>query len=122
MSFISSKLTFEGPFAFYSDLIDEPGIYVLVDDSLTSQRIVDVGESDKVRSRTNFHEREDCWKKMCHGTLGIGAHYMPNSTEQQRRDIEPTIREEYGPIPVAIRNCDKKLECGEQKRTSRRKS
>ena len=107
MSFKLVKLTFEGPYRFYSDLKDEPGIYVIIDDGFVDQWIIDVGESDQVRSRIHSHEREGCWNKMCLGGVGIGTLYMPNSTAQQRRKIVATICEEYGLFSVAARNCDK---------------
>jgi len=99
MSFELAGFTIEGPHAFYSDLKDEPGIYVIVDDQESHRRIIDVGASERVRSRINFHEREVCWKANCFGTFGIGTHYVPRSTVEQRFAIETAIREDCGPLP-----------------------
>ena len=102
MSFELAGLTFEGPHAFYSDLKDEPGIFVIIDDQESVRRIIDVGEAEQVRSRINFHEREDCWKANSFGTFGVGICYVPMSTAEQRRSMEAAIRNDCGILP-----CDK---------------
>ena len=94
-----SGLMFDGPFEFYSDLRNLAGVYAIVADGLTGQRVVDVGESDNVRVRINAHEREDCWKKACRDSYRVATLYMPRSATRQRRNIETLIRKEYGTIP-----------------------
>jgi hypothetical protein len=101
MPLVLAGFTFEGPFAFYSDIKDEAGVYVILDDRLVDQRIIDIGEAENIRSRINFHEREGCWKNMCLGTLGIGTLYLPRSTAQQRLLIEDAIRKEHKQIACA---------------------
>ena len=83
-------------------LKNEPGVYVILcqDSSSSRRRVIDVGQSDDVRKRVTNHDRKDCWRKHCQGSLKVAATYIKD--EQQRLDREKEIRQ----------HC--KLPCGER--------
>jgi hypothetical protein len=88
---------FDGPFTQTESLWDRAGIYVILCQSSGPWNVVDVGESDTVKSRVEGHDRKGCWKRSCSGTLGYAALYTPNWTDAQRRQVEQAIRQQYNP-------------------------
>jgi len=90
--------TFEGPHTHTMYLRNAAGIYVVLDQrSNGNWTIIDVGESEDIRSRIENHDREGCWKRHSWGTLGIAAYYTPGWTANHRRSLESEIRDSYAP-------------------------
>lgn len=83
--------TFEGPYRFPSTLDDKPGVYVIATETVKdSWKLLDVGQSDTVKTRVENHDRVDCWNRYKKGDLGYCVKYEPN---QERRDaLEKKIR------------------------------
>ncbi len=96
MSIKIGKYTFKGTYTSTERLEDRSGVYAIVckKDKLS---LIDVGESAKVKTRVETHERKDCWEKNCQGTLLYAVHYTPNLHQQGRKEIEKEIRKEYNP-------------------------
>ena len=69
MSMKVGKYEFEGPYSSKDDLNDESGVYAIHCRRDDKYYLIDIGESDKVKSRIKNHEREDCWKRNCTGTI-----------------------------------------------------
>ncbi len=85
--------TFEGPYYHLKDLKDRPGIYAILcrlDNGVTF--LIDVGESQEIKSAIEGHERKDCWVKNCKGTLFVAVLYTPELDSRGRQDIETIIR------------------------------
>ena len=80
---------FEGPFTGIYQLKDQSGVYVILDGN---GKIIDVGESDEVKTRIENHERESCWKT--HGYSSFAVHY---TSQVDREQIEKQIREVHNP-------------------------
>lgn len=59
--------------------------------------MIDVGESDQIRTHVENHDREDEWKTNCVATIRYAVLYTPNMHRVQRQRIEQKIREEYQP-------------------------
>jgi hypothetical protein len=100
MSITIGRSTFEGPYALTETrrLKDRSGVYVIL--CLTGQnkfRVVDVGESSQVKTRVETHDRKDCWRRNCKGTLYVAVLYTPNSQQPGRSKIEQEIRQEDDP-------------------------
>ena len=54
---------------------------------------LDVGESPKLRTRIENHDKKDCWIKNCNGQLTIYVHYTPFLNQHGRILIEQELRE-----------------------------
>jgi hypothetical protein len=92
------RYRFEGPVYNVAALKDAAGVYAVLDDR-GSQGIfvLDVGESEQIRSRVEDHDREPCWLRNCRGKICYAALYMPGSTKLQRRAVEEEVRRQYAP-------------------------
>ena len=99
MSIVIQDYQFEGPFASTHLLEDRAGVYVI----LTATgggwyNVLDVGESENVRSRVQNHDRQACWMRNARaGGILYAALYMAGSTPDQRRVVERTIRDTCKP-------------------------
>ncbi len=71
---------------------DVPGIYVIY----TSQKWLDVGETDKIGQRITSHERKDCWIANA-GNLPINVAFHYESSQSQRVNIESSLRKTLNP-------------------------
>ncbi len=97
MGFVKWGYNFEGAFTSCQSLEELPGVYVIWCKFLENWNVLDVGESDDVRRRVCNHDREDCWKRNCSGTIYFSAMYLPGYTEDERRRIESYIRSQTNP-------------------------
>lgn len=89
---------FEGPYTDTSKLRYEQGVYSILDQRSDGKYyVVDVGESDDVRTRVENHDRRDCWKRNQQGTLTVAVLYTPGVNGERRRAIESALRDQYSP-------------------------
>lgn len=98
MSITIGKYQFEGPYDSADKLQDHSGVYVILcfTDQVKSH-VIDVGESAKVQERVAGHDRQDCWKRNCNGTLKVAVLYTPNLQSAGRGEIEQELRTKYNP-------------------------
>lgn len=89
----------EGPVYDKTSLKDAAGVYAVLDDR-GGQRfdVLDVGESEQVRTRIENHERELCWQQNRRGRICYAALYMPASTQGQREAVEEELRGRFRPV------------------------
>jgi len=93
-----NEIDFDGPYSTPSSLLHKPGIYVILDATISKSVVVDVGESgDSVRTRVENHDRRECWKSSSRGTLQVAVLYTPGMSDAQRRGVESAIRALYRP-------------------------
>jgi hypothetical protein len=78
MSIKIGNYTFNGPYTSTANLEDRSGVYAILCQKEGKNYVVDVGESATVKSRVDSHDREDCWKRNCNGTLAMAVYYTPN--------------------------------------------
>jgi len=90
-----SKYNFEGPYPDTSLLEDRSGVYAILCNVGDKLYLVDVGESSEVKSRVENHERKDCWKKNCNGTIKYAAYYIEYGKKPSRAEVEQDIRNNY---------------------------
>lgn len=89
------KHNFEGPFRDPATLRDQSGVYaVLGGNGENSWKIVDIGESEQIRSRVSNHDRADCWNRNRGNGLAYAAYYC---NERERMRIEQELRAQYKP-------------------------
>jgi excinuclease UvrABC nuclease subunit len=91
------EYTFEGPFTSEKQLENRSGVYAILCLRDSKYSVIDVGESAAVRSRVESHDRKDCWRRHCAGTLMFAVYYTPNLQQTGRMDIEQKIRRRYDP-------------------------
>ncbi len=96
MSITIGNYSFEGPFNGTASLKNQSGVYAILgrNGQVNNWTIVDIGESGDVRDRVENHDREDCWRRQRHATLGYAAHYCSASS---RTKIESELRARYNP-------------------------
>lgn len=69
-----------------------PGLYVIY----TSQKWLDVGETDKLGQRIPSHERRNCWVSNANG-LPISLAFLYVESQNQRFNIEVALRGSLNP-------------------------
>lgn len=87
-------LRFDGPFFQLGSVLNEPGIYLIMHRNL----VLDVGESQALVERLGNHDRRGCWIHKGGLDYSMYVHYMPGSSEQQRRYIESRLRFLLDPV------------------------
>ncbi len=95
MSLRVGEYTFEGPYTSTESLRDSSGVYLVLCNSGEKYHPIDVGESERVRSRVENHDRKPCWSRNCSSTLVVAVLYTPDKDEAGRRRIEQEIRGMY---------------------------
>lgn len=84
---------FEGLYDSTDELKNEAGIYIIACSDGKQFKVIDVGESDKIKNRIDTHDRKDCWKRNCKsGNIEFGVLYTPDMREEERIKIEMGIR------------------------------
>lgn len=90
MSFNRWDHEFDGAYTDPNSLQSAAGVYVIWCKTDNNWTILDVGESDDVRDRINDHDRSDCWRRKCKGTIYYSATYIDNASD--REELEQKIR------------------------------
>ncbi|MBW2647111.1 MAG: hypothetical protein JRE23_13240 [Deltaproteobacteria bacterium] len=83
---------FEGFFYSASSLKQNAGVYVVW---CNKDRVLDVGESENVKYRVQYHDRKNSWRRQCSGTVYYSVAYIVD--EQERKKLEKKIRELENP-------------------------
>ena len=92
-----SKYSFTGPIASFDKIKDKSGVYAIVCNVDSEYFLIDVGESLKLRTRIENHDKKDCWEKNCKGQLKIFVHYTLFLKQPGRILIEQELRELFHP-------------------------
>lgn len=92
MSITIGNYTFDGPYNNTTNIKDQSGVYAILDHINGQYSIVDVGESEQVKTRVDTHDRASCWNQIKKGTLAVSALYV---NKPQRMQIEQEIRGKY---------------------------
>ena len=87
--------SFDGPHSEASSLTAESGTYVVSTKNKNGKhRILDVGESAKVKERVDNHDRADCWTKKEKDGLFYSGYYCDEKT---RTKLADDIRDQFDP-------------------------
>ncbi len=98
MSLIIAGYGFEQGGSDGANLEHARGVYAVLCEFGDGHRsVIDVGESEDVRDRVENHDRRDCWRQNCTGTLGIAVYYTPGWSTVERRTLVQKIRAEFDP-------------------------
>jgi predicted GIY-YIG superfamily endonuclease len=83
---------FEGPYHEASTNFNEVAVvYIILD---VNNNPIDVGETDKLKTRLATHERRDCWERNC-GKNNIYVAVYKEDSQERRLRVEKEIRNFY---------------------------
>lgn len=86
---------FNGPYGQTSSLKDESGTYVVSTKNKSgNHKVLDVGESKKVKERVEGHDRAQCWKDNKEDGLFYSAYYCDKDA---RKTLADDIRDSLNP-------------------------
>jgi hypothetical protein len=88
------RYTFEGPFSYTSSLKSQSGVYAILTPSGGSYKVLDIGESENVRTRIENHDRQPCWNRNKNGSIFYAAYYCGATN---RMLIERELRNQFNP-------------------------
>ena len=74
-------------------LEDRAGVYLSICLEGGKAKVVDCGESARVKTRILTHDREGSWRRHCSGSLSVAVHYTPDLKQVARKLIEQDVRE-----------------------------
>jgi hypothetical protein len=94
---VAGKYGFNGPYTDASQMLDQSGVYLIsVMNQDGTHRVIDVGESEAIRSRIANHDRRHQWAVASGGLTVYGSTY--HCSEAIRMTIERELRLLFNPI------------------------
>jgi len=84
---------FDGPYSIDTNFNEVAGVYVIF---TLSNSWLDVGETDKLKSRVANHERKPCWKNHAGGNQ-IKLAFLHEKNQNRRLEIESALRSSLNP-------------------------
>ena len=99
MSFKVGGHSFTGRYALYEtdEIKDWPGLYAILCRRGRRHYLVDIGESDNVKSALEDNDREHLWYQYCTGVLVVTVYYTMDTEQSERARIERKIRNRHRP-------------------------
>lgn len=88
---------FEGPFTSTDKLEDRSGIYAILSREGSTRYVLDIGESARIKTRVENHDRKACWNGNAKGVLEVAALYTPGLQQAGRSEVEQELRSKYSP-------------------------
>lgn len=99
MSFKVAGHSFAGRYAMYEtdEIKGWPGLYAILCRRGSRHYLIDVGESDNVKSAVENNDRKELWYQNCSGTLVVTVYYTLDMQQSERVQIERKIRRRHNP-------------------------
>ena len=99
MGFRIGDRMFRGSYALHEtdEIKDWPGLYAVLCRRGKRHYLIDVGESDNVKSEIENNDRKPLWYQNCSGTLVVTVYYMLDIEQSERIRIERKIRNRHRP-------------------------
>lgn len=91
--------SFEGAYSDVNSLKNQSGVYCILTKATSNTYdydILDVGESEDVKTRVSSHDRSECWERNKNEGI-IYAVYYCNESDRER--IESELRRKYHDLP-----------------------
>lgn len=82
---------FEGPYSLDKTNFNDVAAVYLISDELGKK--IDVGETDKLKTRLATHERKDCWLKNAYREIVVYA--LLENNQETRTIIERNVRSSF---------------------------
>ena len=92
MAFEFLGYQFDGAYQSPDSLEAKAGVYVVWSRCDEEWTVLDVGESEDVRSRIKNHDRKDCWEEHSPCEIYYSAVYTIEPQKTARTEIEQRIR------------------------------
>ena len=92
------KYEFAGPYSGARYLYDKKGVYIILCKDIREEDryyIIDIDESDTVRTSVETHPRKICWTKNCYGIGYISVGVFYEEDKERRKKIIEYIRNLY---------------------------
>ena len=90
MSIKIGDFLFEGPFNEINNIEDYAGVYVIIDYRNNEYKLLDCGESLKIKSRILNNCKNNIWDKCAQGELMYAVFYTA-----ERFEVEKKIRNKF---------------------------
>ena len=75
---------------------DHPGLYSILCYCDGEYSMIDMGQSDDLKSALGNNDREEFWHQSCAGNLLVSVFYTYDMKESERKQLELEIREQNG--------------------------
>jgi len=96
MSVLIGNYTFCGVYRSTDEMDNYSGVYAILNEKGGKTYIIDVDESDKVKTSIENHDRKPCWDENRKGAPAFAVYWTSNRDPQERKAIEQEIRGQYG--------------------------
>jgi hypothetical protein len=99
MSFKVAGYSFMGPYPVdeIGDIKSWSGLYAILCRRGKRHYLVDVGESDNLKSELEGSDRRELWEQHCSGDLVIAVKYTIEMHQTERARMEQKIRRRHNP-------------------------
>jgi hypothetical protein len=99
MSFKVGGYSFTGRYAMneINQIKDLPGLYAVMCRRGKRHYLVDVSESDKLRSDLEKNGKKKLWDQQCSGALVVSVYYTDGLERSDRVEMERKIRRRHNP-------------------------
>jgi hypothetical protein len=106
MGFKVADYSFMGayPIDEMDDIKDWSGLYAILCRRGNRHYLIDVGESDGLKSELHESDRRELWEQNCSGTLVITVKYTMEMHQAERVRIERKIRKRHNPPCRKVRS------------------
>ena len=91
MSFSGWGYQFEGAFSSPDQVPAQSGVYTVWCWQNNNWTLLDAGQAEDMRERVANHDRANCWRRNCSGSVYF--YVIAISSEAERRDLEQRIRQ-----------------------------
>ena len=98
MAITFGQYKFEGPYDNFSDLFYLSGVYIILDKRNEGYFIIDIGESNEIRTSIEDEVKLSKWNTVREGKLEVVVLYMQNKHKASRQMIVRDLRAGFKPL------------------------
>ena len=96
MSIKIANYEFEGPYQSVDNIKNQPGLYAVILQTTKNLFLLDLGESENVKSKIKSHERKKLWDKYAtQGDLVYSTCYVKDDDKNEREQMINEINKVY---------------------------
>lgn len=95
MSYAIGDVEFEGPFQDLDEILDQRGVFIVVNNVYGDRTLLDVGWGEQMRSEIRRNPKMFEWKNRCYsGSLEFGAAYYVSLSDAELDELAARLRAE----------------------------
>lgn len=96
MSIKIANYEFDGPYQSLDKIKNQPGLYAIILQTEKNNFLLDLGESENIKSKIESHERKNLWEKYAtQGNLVYSTCYVEDDNKKEREKIIDEINKVY---------------------------